>query len=93
MPASAPWLPPSLPSVGGGHNPINRGQIYAPKLTNVSPSLFILSPRMQEVAITVKALGYDPEEVDALFSEADTNKDSLISFEEFVQLMRHSYIS
>ena len=48
---------------------------------------------MQEVAITVKALGYDPEEVDALFSEADTNKDSLISFEEFVQLMRHSYIS
>ena len=48
---------------------------------------------MQEMAAAIKALGYDPEEVDALFSEADTNKDSLISFDEFVQLMRHGYIS
>ena len=28
----------------------------------------------------------------ALFREADTNKDAVISFEEFVQLMKHSYI-
>ena len=39
------------------------------------------------------AAGYDPDEVDVLFKEADTNKDSVISFDEFVQLMRLSYIS
>ena len=65
-----------------------RDQMFAP-CCSFAPAL----PHIQEVAAATKALGYDPEEVDALFSEADTNKDSLISFEEFVQLMRHSYIS
>ena len=47
----------------------------------------------QEVVAATTAVGYDPEEVDALFYEADTNRDSVISFEEFIQLMRHSYIT
>ena len=56
-------------------------------------SLLIPFPPPQEVVALSAAAGYDPDEVEALFSEADTNKDSVISFDEFVQLMRHSYIS
>ena len=47
---------------------------------------------MQEVVVLAAAAGYDPAEVIALFKEADTNKDAVISFEEFIQLMRNSYI-
>ncbi len=48
---------------------------------------------LQEVVKLAAAAGYDREEVEVLFKEADTNKDSVISFNEFIQLMRHSYIS
>ena len=47
----------------------------------------------KEVVNLAAAAGYDPEEVEVLFKEADTNRDSVISFDEFIQLMRHSYIS
>ena len=47
---------------------------------------------LQEVVVLAAAAGYDPAEVIALFKEADTNKDAVISFEEFIQLMRNSYI-
>ena len=46
----------------------------------------------KEVVAATRAAGYDQEEVMALFSVADANKDSMISFDEFVQLMRYSYI-
>ena len=42
--------------------------------------------------MATKALGYDQDEVVALVAEADTDHNTVISFDEFVQLMRHSYI-
>ena len=50
-------------------------------------------PYAQEVIDATRQVGYDPAEVRALFDEADINNDHAISFEEFIQLMRHSYIS
>ena len=45
-----------------------------------------------EVMAAAQASGFDQDEVLSLFQEADVNNDSTISFDEFVQLMRHSYI-
>ena len=47
---------------------------------------------LKEVLTATKAVGYDQDEVMTLISEADTNKDSVICFDEFVQLMKYSYI-
>ena len=47
---------------------------------------------LKEVLTATKAVGYDQDEVMTLISEADTNKDSVICFDEFVQLMKFSYI-
>ena len=47
---------------------------------------------LKEVLTATKAVGYDQDEVMTLISEADTDKDSVISFDEFVQLMKFSYI-
>ena len=46
----------------------------------------------KEVMVATKALGYEQDEVVALVAEAVTDHDTAISFDEFVQLMRHSYI-
>mmetsp|Transcript_15391 Transcript_15391/g.33355 ORF Transcript_15391/g.33355 Transcript_15391/m.33355 type:complete len:187 (-) Transcript_15391:1055-1615(-) len=46
----------------------------------------------KELAAAAASAGYDPEEVDALFESTDTNHDSVISFDEFVELMQYSYI-
>ena len=69
----------------------NRGQMNAFPCFFFNPGL-AHTLVLQEVVAAAKAWGYDPEEVVALFREADTNKDAVISFEEFVQLMKHSYI-
>ena len=59
-----------------------------------TPAIHLPHPSLslQEVVVLAAAAGYDPAEVIALFKEADTNKDAVISFEEFIQLMRNSYI-
>lgn len=47
----------------------------------------------QEVLALGKATGYDEEELQALFRGADVNHDNVLSLDEFVQLMKGSYIS
>ena len=39
-----------------------------------------------------KAAGFDEGELEALFFNADVNHDNMLSFDEFVQLMKESYI-
>ncbi|GAX72601.1 hypothetical protein CEUSTIGMA_g57.t1 [Chlamydomonas eustigma] len=46
----------------------------------------------KEVLDMALAAGYDSEEIAIMFHDADINKDEVISFDEFVQLMKSSYI-
>mmetsp|Transcript_16888 Transcript_16888/g.50634 ORF Transcript_16888/g.50634 Transcript_16888/m.50634 type:complete len:181 (+) Transcript_16888:323-865(+) len=46
----------------------------------------------QEVATMAKNTGYDEDEIDALFNKADLNNDKVIGFDEFVEMVKHSYI-
>ena len=69
----------------------------APKLEELK-HMFILYDKdksgsldFKEVLAATQAVGYDQDEVMTLISEADTN-NSVISFDEFVQLMKYSYI-
>ncbi|KAG1677553.1 hypothetical protein FOA52_014451 [Chlamydomonas sp. UWO 241] len=46
----------------------------------------------KEVQDMAKKTGYDEFEVDALFRGADLNGDDTIGFDEFVQMVKYSYI-
>jgi Ca2+-binding EF-hand superfamily protein len=45
------------------------------------------------VAEMAKQTGYDEHEVDALFRGADLNGDEMIGFEEFIEMVKYSYIT
>ena len=77
---------------------LDCNQQFVPKLEELK-QMFIMYDKdksgtldLKEVLTATKAVGYDQDEVMTLISEADTDKDSVISFDEFVQLMKFSYI-
>lgn len=46
----------------------------------------------QEFQLYAMSAGYDPEEVEVLFLSTDTDGDGVLSFKEFVQMLKTAYI-
>ena len=47
---------------------------------------------MREFMVYCKDSGYDMEEVESLFAEADLNQDKVISFDEFIEMVKGAYM-